>query len=715
MDRIVVILTILGIIGMGVAVSTPVQGQPQDQPRESAKDQDREAQQEAKEELVFMEIPVVFAAAKFEQPSTEAPATVTIIGSDEIERYGYRTIDEALRSITGLYVTYDYNYKYLGVRGYCFPGDYNSRVLLLIDGIAYNDDIYGSAALGTVFGIDMDQVKRIEIVKGPGSALYGTNALFAVINVVTKDAGEASGARLSGEYGSHNSKKGLIGYGRRYDDLGFLVSGSYLDTAGRDLYFPEYNGYEDETGAIHNGIFRNGDWDKSPNVWGKLSYKQLGLEGGYKRRDKGIPTGVYATVFNDNRTKNIDEIEFLEFKYAPKLDETRNLLARVYYNRYRYYGDWIMWYEGETGYYKEMGKDIARGDWVGSELQLNWKISTSNRLTTGGEAQYHNLVQKYGDAGLLGEAYRCQYLNDRRQFGIWSLYAQDIYRVGDLSFVLGARHDDYPTFGGTTNPRLACIYNPFDKTNIKVLYGTAFRAPSPYELYYHDGYYTMEPNKSLSPERLRTTELVIDQGIGPNANALLSVYHTTLTDLIYQVLTADTGLTNSPMLQFQNVRKVAANGVELTLNGTYAGIHARLGYSYQETQDENTSRQLVNSPSNSGNLNVSVPFLSAGNYLSSEVRYVGRRMMTNREWLRSYALMDVVLFMKELIPHFEITAKVNNLFDTSYEDPCSTEYLQTRLPGDRRGFFLKLTYRSKNHSMRQSRSSGSMGSSGDTD
>ncbi|MCX5799959.1 MAG: TonB-dependent receptor [Candidatus Eisenbacteria bacterium] len=706
MKHIVAILVTLGILLLGIGVSahdqeltavTRAQAEEGAFPAQNTSDLTRgqTRAEPSAEDLVFMEIPVVFAASKFEQPSTEAPATVSIITADDIQRYGYRTLDEALQGVTGLYVTYDDNYRYLGVRGYSIPGDYNSRVLLLVDGMASNDDIYGSATFGTVFGVDMDQVKQIEIIKGPGSALYGTNALFAVINVVTKDAKDSDGLRVSAEYGSYDSRKGLMSYGKRHGDLDFVVAGSYANAEGQDRYFPEYDGYVDEAGIVYDGTFRNGDWDRSPSIWGKLSYKQFALRGWHKTRDKGIPTAAYWTVFNDNRTNNTDESEFLELRYAPTLDETKDLLARVYYNRYRYYGDWMLLYEGESDYYEEMGKDVAKGDWIGSELQLNWKTSARNRLTAGGEAQYHSVAQKYWDEGLLGSEYRHQYLDYNQQFDVWSLYAQDIYKLSSLSFVLGARYDNYPTFGGTTNPRVGCIYTPFDKTNIKLLYGTAFRAPSPYELYYHDGYYLMEPNESLTPERLKTTELVLEQGIARNVKALFSLYHTDLTNLIYQVVTADTGIEGDPLLQFRNVGCVQASGLEFTLDGTFSGVLTRFGYSYQETRDQHGKEQLVNSPNSSGNFSISVPILSGNEYVSAEVRYVGKRFTTSREELDPYVSTNLILFMKDLLPHIEITAKVNNVFDVSYEDPCSTEYFQTRIPQDGRSFFLKLTYRSQ--------------------
>jgi len=132
-------------------------------------------------DLLTLEVPSVYSASKRTQKITEAPAAITIITADEIRKHGYRTLAEALPSVRGFYVSYDRNYSYLGVRGFARPGDYNSRALLLVDGHRINDNVYDSALVGTEFPLDLDLVERIEVVRGPGSSLYGTSAFFAVI------------------------------------------------------------------------------------------------------------------------------------------------------------------------------------------------------------------------------------------------------------------------------------------------------------------------------------------------------------------------------------------------------------------------------------------------------------------------------------------------------------------------------------------------------
>ena len=145
------------------------------------------------EQLMRLE---VVTASRFPQRLSQAPGSVTVITADDIRLYGHRTLADVLRSVPGVHVSYDRNYSYIGVRGLATTGDYNSRVLLLIDGVRANDNIYDQASLGTDFPVDLDLVERIEFAHGPGSSVYGGNALLGVINVITGIA-ESIGTEMS--------------------------------------------------------------------------------------------------------------------------------------------------------------------------------------------------------------------------------------------------------------------------------------------------------------------------------------------------------------------------------------------------------------------------------------------------------------------------------------------------------------------------------------
>src|SRR5580704_5903794 len=139
----------------------------------------------------------VYSASKHMQSTSDAPASVTVVTADEIQKYGYRNLADILRSVSGFYVTSDRNYTFVGVRGFGRLGDWNSRILVLIDGHRINNNVLGQAMLGNEFLVDVDMIERVEIVRGPSSSLYGANAFFAVINVITRSAKQVKDWELS--------------------------------------------------------------------------------------------------------------------------------------------------------------------------------------------------------------------------------------------------------------------------------------------------------------------------------------------------------------------------------------------------------------------------------------------------------------------------------------------------------------------------------------
>src|ERR1017187_10422870 len=145
------------------------------------------------EDLMKVDIDSVYGASGYKQKVADAPASITIITGDEIRRYGYRTLADALRDVPGFYVIYDRVYDYLGERGFGRPADYNSRFLLLVDGHRVNDNLFDQAFIGNDFPVDVDLIDRIEVIRGPNSSLYIASALLGVINVVTKPVHELQG------------------------------------------------------------------------------------------------------------------------------------------------------------------------------------------------------------------------------------------------------------------------------------------------------------------------------------------------------------------------------------------------------------------------------------------------------------------------------------------------------------------------------------------
>ena len=322
----------------------------------------------------LMEIPV-FGAPKYEQRITDAPASVTIVTADDIQKYGYRTLSDLLHSVPEYYVSYDRSYSYSGVRGFGQTGNYNSRILIQLDGHRVNDNIYNQGFIGTESIIDLDLVDKVEIIRGPGSSLYGSNAFFGVINIITKKTKDFGQPGLAASYGSFDTLKGRLSYGRQFDNGADLaMSGSSLYSKGQDLYFPEF----DDPASGSSGIARNCDSDQASNLFGRLKYGHLTLESARLVRDKTTPTASFGTDFNNPNSLTVDENWYLDLKYQRTVLQDTDITARLYFDDYRYKGNYI--FDGR------LNQDKSHGQYWGSEFIVSKPfLANTHRLTAGAE------------------------------------------------------------------------------------------------------------------------------------------------------------------------------------------------------------------------------------------------------------------------------------------------------------------------------------------
>jgi outer membrane receptor for ferrienterochelin and colicins len=623
----------------------------------------------------------VYSASKFNQKVTEAPASISIVTAADIQRYGYQTFDAILRSITGFYVSYDRNYSYVGVRGFGLTGDYNSRILLLIDGHRLNDNIYGSSAIGTDFPISLDLIERIEVVRGPGSSLYGTNAFFAVINVITKRSRAFNGGQLSLEASSRQTYQGSATYGRQYNNgLDVLVSGSYMDSKGyRRLYFPEFDSPEN-----NNGIAEDADTDGSASVFANIAFHDLNVQLAVKSREKRFPTAAFGTTFNDRRAKTTDIGAYLDIKFERSFRQNWSMLARTFADTYESDGSYPYSYTtGESQYY-EINRDIVSGRWWGGEAQATRSFSGRNHLTVGTEWRYsfrgNQLNYDVPDYYL--------YLDSREKTSEFGTYVQgEVSARDNLLLTAGIRYDHYSTFGSATNPRFGLVYSPWEKTTAKLLYGHAFRAPNLFELYYEDGY-SSKANPELRPENIKTLELVLEQHFGRKFRAAGSAYRYEVKDQITQGIDPSDGL-----IVFGNRESVHAHGIEFELEGKdLCGIDGRLSYAVQRAVKFPGKAALTNSPQHIAQLNLFMPLFGMRGGAGLEMRYMSSRKTLADQRIGGFLLASFTATYNKLLPNLDLSASIYNLFNRRYSDPGGSEHVSDALLQDGRSFRIKLGY-----------------------
>jgi iron complex outermembrane receptor protein len=636
------------------------------------------------EDLMRMRIESVYGASKYEQKVTRAPASVTIITAEDIQRFGHRTLADVLRSVRGLYVSNDRNYSYLGVRGFLRPGDYNTRVLVLIDGHRMNDNLYDATYFGRDGLVDIDSVERIEFVRGPSSSIYGSSAFFGVINIVTKNAAELAGARMSVGGGSLGSYEGRLSYGAVLRDaFEVSLSTTFFSSDGhRRLYYPEFDpARSSDIRAADGGVVRNLDAEQAAGVRGSVKYGELTLSGMLLRRSKDVPTASFGAAFNSPED-TVDQRDFLDLKYEHAFARDLRLLGHVSYDRYAYDGHYVYDYS-ELGDRTELvaNRDEARGNWIGTEWQVTRTIADRHTLVVGAEYR-QSLEQRQRNFDEVEP--RVNAVDDDSREHNVALFGQAELALGSqLLLNAGLRFDSYSdSFGSTVNPRLGLIYSPREKTTLKALYGQAFRAPSAYERFYYEA---PPGTPALEPETIRTSELVLEQYLGKRDRIGVSLYHYDVGGLITQQADADDNI------YFVNLTRVTADGVELEAERKYeSGAVVRASYALQRTEDSDTGRGLTGSPRHLAKLNWGLPLGSLARS-GLELQYHGRMTTLAGEHTAGFLITNLNLSSEKLPFGLQASASLYNLFDTQYGYAGAEDHLQDVLSQDGRTFYVVLS------------------------
>lgn len=634
----------------------------------------------AEEEILFQDIASVYSASKYEQKVTEAPAKISIVTAKEIQRYGYRTLGDILNSLPGFYINYDRNYSYTGARGFSLAGDFSTKFLQLVDGHRMNDNVYDSMYIDRSFVLDVDLIDRVEVVQGPSSSLYGSSAFFGVVNVISKKGRDLQGFEVSIAAGSFDSYQGRLSYGQRFDN-GFemLVSGTYYDSGGDALYYQEY-----DDSISNNGIAENADDENVQNLFAKLSFGDFVLEGAYVDREKGIPTAPWDSVFNDPRTRTWEKHTYLDLKFQHLVDNSVELTARLYYDDYQYDGDWLYDYS-EAGDLSDITifYETAEGRWWGAEVLATRSLFEQHKVTLGTE--YRDSLRQHQQEH---DAYET-YLDVDNDDYTWALFLQDEIKIlNNLIFNIGVRYDYFNTVGSSTNPRATLIYSPYSSTNLKLLYGTAFRAPNTYELSYHDGDITHKAAGNLNSETIETVEFIVEQTLTQNIQALVSIYHNEIEDLI--------SLTTDPaddLLVFTNQGDAKATGGELQFEGRWDnGWAGSISYSYQYAEDKSNGERMVNSPLNMVKANIMIPLLEDKLMAALEAQYESGRKTLGDAKTDDIFLTNLTFVSRDIIKGMTLSASIYNLFDQNYSYPGSEEHSQDSIEQDGRIFRIKLDY-----------------------
>lgn len=618
----------------------------------------------------------VFSASRHLEEAREAPSSVTVVTSEQIHRNGWRTLAEVLGSVRGFYTAYDRNYTYLGVRGFLRPGDYNSRILLLIDGHRLNENVYDSALVGTEFPVDLDLVDRIEIVRGPSSSLYGTNALFGVINVITRRPGTGLTLEGSGDSASYLSRSGRVAASWQTDRLAFLTSGSLYRNDGQPrLFFPAFASPE-----TNGGVATNIDGDRYEHAFADAQSGNWRAQFVLGSRTKIVPTASYSTNFNDPGTRTTDTRGYADLSYHRSLSSRTDVNARVFYDNYQYHGTYAYGGTGSPGRYLNI--DWGSAAWAGAEAMIE-RQAGKHRVTAGAAGEYtFHVSQRNYDAG--GHSY----VDDHRQLLLTAVFGEaELQLLPRLTTRVGGRWDHYDAYGESFSPRLAAVYSANSNTALKYIFGNAFRAPNAYETYYSDGV-SQAANPQLMPETVQSHEVVVERRLTPWLTATADGFYSNLHNLIDQVPDPATELTH-----YVNAGRARTRGIEGELEARRAS-GPEMGASYTFANAEDAARQmtLTNSPSQLAKLHFAVPVFQSTT-ANLEVLYAGSMQSYQQTRVPSSLLANVTLSTKPIGGGWLIAASLYNAFNRATFSPTGPGFRQDVIRQDGRTYRFQLSHR----------------------
>lgn len=615
------------------------------------------------EELLFQEEVVITAALKA-QTIAEAPAIISVLSAQDLEDLGVTNLYEALSYVPGVTVieTY-YGYSSVTFRGN-LQTHYNNKSLLLIDGHPMYETVVGSYYLEQ---IPIGMIRRIEVLRGPGSVLYGTNAFAGIINVITKDFSDTQAFSLSGGGGSFSSVAGAGFAGGAAGSLQYLIGANYLDSKGYDFLVkvdetgahdpPKETTYPGDEDAYENDFY---------NLMAKVRFGPVSASGLLFSTDKD-KFGLNPVIAQTGE-RTVDGTAF-DARWDTPIGEKAHLGLLGWYDQFA----------KEEHIERVAGTTIRQeydGSKLGVEARVRYPLAEGLEFLGGGSyEQQKSGAYLFVDAAADTIHRLTAWRDDHDSYDLGA-YGEFSWSPSDrLGLSAGLRLNNNKDYGTKLVPRAGIVARAMEQLYAKVLFGQAFRNPNFFEKYVQT-VGTLYGDPELEPEKVSTVDIGFDWRVG--RSSLRANYFWLQTDsLIGRVATQTVGESTFP--KYGNGSGQTLNGIEGEIRGD---LGASLGYfaniSYTTGKDRETEEDLLFLAKVAGNIGATWRY-SALLRASANVQFVGSRdgKTTGGEEfsLDGYALMNASLRVTPW-KNIGFWLKARNLFDTEYTYP---EYVRARI------------------------------------
>ena len=685
--------------------------------------------QESEEDLLlgFGEEEFLSIATGQKQLIAKAPAVASVITAEDIQNMGANTLEEVLETVPGVHVSLSTTYN---APIYSFRGIYtdkNPQVLMLVNGTPITSLHFGER--GSRPNFPLRDIARVEVIRGPGSAVYGADALAGVINIITRSAEDIDGTEVGARAASFDTTEAWLVHGSQWGDVDILFSLQATTTDGdnsRRISRDAQTLFDATIPAILKPLYPSASLapgaldtrNESVDVRLDLGWKDFKLRlWNWRNKDSGAGPGLAlaldprGSAETDNylvdaswTLRDIAPDTTLELRasYMDLNIETEQTLFPagavlpigpdgninpVLFEPIAFKDGYI----GQPDFFEEHSRLEAilnYNGWFGHSVRV--ATGYSHQEESGEEAKNFgpgvlDFMSRDCASGFLdcNGVFRAVVgapvdvtntpwifiTNEDRQ--VFYASVQDQWQIAnDWNLTVGIRYDDYSDFGSTVNPRAALVWDATKDLTTKLMYGRAFRAPSFAELYVRNNPVALG-NENLDPETINTYEIAFDYRASFDLRLGFNLFYYDIQDLIDFVPTADGGAQVAA-----NAGEQEGKGFELEAEWSPLDtLKISANYAYQSSEDNETNADIARTPEQQFYVRGHWEFAPHWS-LTGEMNWVGERnreIGDPRDDLDDYQIANFKIERRDLFDRLDIALRVQNAFDEDAREPSPTE------------------------------------------